>query len=142
MRHPGRLWRDLGAWGFLGVHVTLAASILSALVHPWFYVAIAVGAATGESVLPVSDPLWLASLFLLVSGYFTGVALPALTVARRHGGALSLAALWHPIYWLAISIAAYRAMLDLFLRPYYWEKTPHRGAAVTGRSYQPSARSI
>jgi hypothetical protein len=32
-----------------------------------------------------------------------------------------------PIYWLLMSFAAYRAIWQLFRRPYLWEKTPHSG---------------
>jgi len=30
-----------------------------------------------------------------------------------------------PLYWLLISLAAYRALLQLITRPFYWEKTEH-----------------
>jgi len=30
-----------------------------------------------------------------------------------------------PAYWLLISFAAYRALLQLINRPFYWEKTEH-----------------
>jgi glycosyltransferase XagB len=36
MRRPLRLWRDLGAWRFAGFQLTIGATILSLLVHPWF----------------------------------------------------------------------------------------------------------
>jgi hypothetical protein len=31
----------------------------------------------------------------------------------------------YPLYWLLISVAAYRAMWQLLRDPFYWEKTPH-----------------
>lgn len=37
MRQPARLWRELGAAGFLGFQVMIGGTVLSALVHPWFY---------------------------------------------------------------------------------------------------------
>ena len=36
-------------------------------------------------------------------------------------------ALLMPAYWLAISYAAYRALWQLAVAPYYWEKTEHAG---------------
>jgi hypothetical protein len=30
-----------------------------------------------------------------------------------------------PLYWLAISLAAYRAIRQLASAPFYWEKTEH-----------------
>jgi cellulose synthase/poly-beta-1,6-N-acetylglucosamine synthase-like glycosyltransferase len=41
MRAPRRLWRELGAKRFLGLQVLMGGLILSALVHPWFYVLVA-----------------------------------------------------------------------------------------------------
>jgi hypothetical protein len=30
-----------------------------------------------------------------------------------------------PLYWPLASIAAYRALFELFLRPHHWAKTEH-----------------
>jgi cellulose synthase/poly-beta-1,6-N-acetylglucosamine synthase-like glycosyltransferase len=42
MREPRRLWRGLGARRFVGLQVLMGGLVLSALVHPWFYVLAAV----------------------------------------------------------------------------------------------------
>ena len=54
------------------------------------------------------------------------------TVAAARRGRLRLAAhaLLMPVYWLAISYAAYRALWQLVWAPYYWEKTEHAGRRV------------
>jgi hypothetical protein len=41
MRNPLQLYRELGARRFCGVQLTYGALVLSALAHPWFYVALA-----------------------------------------------------------------------------------------------------
>jgi hypothetical protein len=33
-----------------------------------------------------------------------------------------------PLYWLLMSVATYRAMFQLFMRPHYWDKTTHLGS--------------
>ena len=30
-----------------------------------------------------------------------------------------------PFYWILMSVAAYKALFQLFAKPYYWEKTHH-----------------
>jgi hypothetical protein len=30
-----------------------------------------------------------------------------------------------PLYWMLMSIASYRAIFDLAVRPHYWAKTQH-----------------
>ena len=48
MRSPRALWRDLGAWRFLGFQVLMGGMVLAALVHPLFYIVVIAGACTGD----------------------------------------------------------------------------------------------
>lgn len=139
MRSPRRLWRELGARAFLGLQVLMGGMILSALVHPWFYVLVALdlwqgrllgfpGTALGHTLL------WL-GVVNLVAGYVSAIALGSVATARRGRLGLALHALMMPVYWLAISMAAYRALAQLVTAPYYWEKTEH----FVRRSRSPSA---
>lgn len=129
MRQPARLWRELGGRRFLGLQVLMGGLILSALVHPWFYVLIAAELWQG-GLLRVPDwvagraLLWI-GVFNVVAGYVSAIALGAVSTARRGRAGLAAHALLMPIYWLAISYAAYRALWQLITAPYYWEKTEH-----------------
>ncbi len=58
-------------------------------------------------------------------GYVAGIVLAMLAIRHRGMGRLAAAALLVPVYWLAISVAAYRALIELVKRPHHWEKTPH-----------------
>jgi cellulose synthase/poly-beta-1,6-N-acetylglucosamine synthase-like glycosyltransferase len=129
MREPRRLWRELGAKRFLGLQVLMGGLILSSLVHPWFYGLLALDLWEGR-VLGVSHSLagetllWLGA-FNLVAGYVSAIALGGVAAARRGRIGLALHAALMPVYWLAISYAAYLALLQLVTAPYYWEKTEH-----------------
>ena len=103
--------------------MTIGATILSLLVHPWFYVLAAMHASFGERLAPESDLLLWVSGSNLVAGYGAAMLLTMATAVRLAAQALSV--VWLPIYWLAISYSAYRAVLDLIVRPFYWEKTMH-----------------
>jgi cellulose synthase/poly-beta-1,6-N-acetylglucosamine synthase-like glycosyltransferase len=48
MRSPRSLWRELGPLGFLGFQTVVGGTILSALVHPWFYVLAGIDFAQGS----------------------------------------------------------------------------------------------
>jgi len=129
MRAPMRLWRELGARGFLGLQVLMGGLILSALVHPWFYVLVAADLWQGR-LLGVPDgmlgrTLLGVGLFNVVAGYLSAMALGAVAAARRGRHRLALHAVLMPLYWLGISFAAYRALWQLAVAPYYWEKTEH-----------------
>lgn len=129
MRSPRRLWVELGPRRFLGFQVLMGGQILSALVHPWFYALLALDLWDGR-LLSVPESLmgqlllWIGA-FNLVAGYASAIALGSIAAARRGRRRLAAHALLMPVYWLAISFAAYRALVQLVTAPYYWEKTDH-----------------
>jgi cellulose synthase/poly-beta-1,6-N-acetylglucosamine synthase-like glycosyltransferase len=129
MRHPWKLWRDLGTWQFMGFQVMIGGMILSILVHPWFYILFAMTVFSGGNLTPENAFFrWVCGVDLAI-GYGAAWALTIVT-ALRHGAPRRLfSAAWLPIYWLAISWAAYCALVDLIFRPFHWEKTAH-GASV------------
>ncbi len=129
MRRPLRLMWELGERRFLSLQALLVGLVLSALVHPWFYVLIALEAWRGrifdfpESF--IAQSLWgLAALNLLV-GYSVVMLLGVAAAFRRGHLSLAIHIVFLPVYWLAISLAAYRALYQLIRDPYLWEKTPH-----------------
>jgi hypothetical protein len=129
MREPRRLWQELGARRFVGLQVLMGGLILSALVHPWFYALLALNLWHGQlSTMPESvlgGSLLVVGVFNLVVGYFSAIWLGAAACARRSRRRLSIHAPIMPLYWLAISLAAYRALFQFASAPFYWEKTEH-----------------
>jgi glycosyltransferase involved in cell wall biosynthesis len=136
-RQPMRLMSDLGDARLLGIMSLMGGLVLSALVHPWFYVLVAYeawrGGLMGFPDTLVAQSLWgLAALNLLI-GYATAILLGIVAVARRGHLALLLHVPLIPFYWLAISLAAYRALYQLARDPYLWEKTPHTRESRNGQ---------
>lgn len=133
MRAPGVTVRDLGPLQFLGLQVLMGGLILSALVHPWFYVLAIVEAAYGPLRTlhhhALSELVTVVGIINLVLGYATGVALGCVAVAGRGRHGLAAWAFLMPVYWLLISLAAYRALFQMVSAPYRWEKTQHRPRA-------------
>jgi cellulose synthase/poly-beta-1,6-N-acetylglucosamine synthase-like glycosyltransferase len=133
MRSPGMLWRELGPRGFFGFQIMVGGTVLSALVHPWFYVLAACELADGgflvrpESLL--GWPFWLVAWFDLAAGYLASMGLALLAVRRRGYRALLKQIPLMPIYWLLISAAAYRALWQFMAARFVWEKTDHGLAA-------------
>lgn len=134
MRNPAETARDLGWLQFFGLQVLMGGLILSALVHPWFYVVAIAEAAYGPLRTlhhhMLSDIVTVLGVINLVLGYVTGVALGCVAVAGRGRHRLAASALLMPAYWLLISLAAYRALYQLAVSPYSWEKTQHRPRAA------------
>ncbi|MCH9807622.1 MAG: glycosyltransferase [Alphaproteobacteria bacterium] len=132
MRNPLGLWRDLGGYRFLGIQVLMGGMIFSALVHPWFYIALLVlvishGGVPDAAALFGSGWLMPLGLFNLVAGYVSAMALGAVAVSSRNRLNLAPGVIVMPVYWLMISFAAYRALWQLAVAPFFWEKTPHAG---------------
>ena len=130
--HTRQLWRlnaELGVRGALGFHALMGALILSALVHPLFYVLLAYHALGGE-LLARADTIagmtfWLVACINLGAGYIASILIGMLSVWQRGRGALAWSALLMPVTWLMMSLAAYRALYQLAFDPYRWEKTEH-----------------
>lgn len=145
MRAPGRLMRDLGPAGFIAFQLVVGGNVLAALVHPLFLAGLVLTAARGL-------PLWsngsvtVAALTTLYGGsalvgYLTSALLGWLGLKRR--GLLSTAwvLLLTPLNWLLLSLAAWRALYQLTVAPYTWEKTEH-GLAKTSRRAENLTRSL
>jgi cellulose synthase/poly-beta-1,6-N-acetylglucosamine synthase-like glycosyltransferase len=128
-RAPGQLLRDLGWRRCAALHVLMGAILLSALFHPLCYALLAYGLL--ENCL-FSDPsgslgswLWWIALFNLAVGHLSAILVAAVAVLRRGRPRLALHALLMPVYWLLISLAGYRSLVQLVRAPYLWEKTEH-----------------
>lgn len=128
-RRPWRLNAELGMRGALGFHALMGALILSALVHPLFYVLLACHALQGELLTPSDTTagaiFWTVACINLAGGYVASILVGALSVWRRGRRGLALSAVLMPVIWLLMSVAAYRALYQLVRDPYLWEKTEH-----------------
>jgi cellulose synthase/poly-beta-1,6-N-acetylglucosamine synthase-like glycosyltransferase len=71
--------------------------------------------------------VWWAGVANLAFAYAVGIALTMLASIRRHDARLAAHAILLPLYWMMISFAAYRALIDLVFRPFHWRKTTHTG---------------
>lgn len=131
MRHPIRLMRDLGFWRFIGFQAVIGGPLFSSLLHPVFLAIL--GFAIWQ--MPVDEvrgnaalmALWVLALFNLAAGYFATMWLGVVSLRLRGFSGFLLALLTIPVYWLMISLAAYRALFQLIYAPFHWEKTRHKG---------------
>ena len=128
MRHPFRLWRELGTGRFLGFQVMVGGVIFSALAHPVFYVLVAIELSSDTPyLLPanlIGVHVWLLALFNIAVGFLASMVL-SLIAMRQNSVRFVFHILMMPAYWLLMSAASYRALLQLLTRPFHWEKTAH-----------------
>ena len=132
MRSPRRLYRELGPKGFAVFQLLVGGTVLASVVHVLFLLQLLLQLLIvkfGEQ--PATDGLAFHVAFL-VSGYLASAVLGLFGLARRGLLRYSWALLLIPIYWILLSIAACRALIQLAYDPYRWEKTTH-GLARTSR---------
>jgi cellulose synthase/poly-beta-1,6-N-acetylglucosamine synthase-like glycosyltransferase len=133
MRTPFRLARELGLSGFLVFQLLVGGTVLAALVHVLFAAQLvwAVGRMQwgGSEAEPM---LTIPILTFIVVGYLVSGLLGAIGLARRKLLGSAWVLLLMPVYWLLLSVAAWRALYQLVRSPYRWEKTEH-GLAKTSR---------
>ena len=123
MRAPLQLARELGPAGFLSFQMMLGAPF-ALLLNPLLW---ALTAFTWTHHVDAFDGLALhdMSLFLLVIGNLSWVAISVWGVCKRRAFSSVPITLLTFAYWALMSIAAYKALWQLITKPFYWEKTVH-----------------
>lgn len=141
MRSPLQLWRDAGARGFLTLNIIVGGNVLTALTHPILMMGILLEMAM--SIIDGSAPSFfqaqLAGLYVatIVAGYLSTAVVGIMGLSRRGLLREAWVLLLTPIYWIYLSIAAWRALYQLLRDPYRWEKTEHglaRNSRVAAKS--------
>lgn len=133
-REPGRLLREAGLAATTGFLLLIGGGIGAALVHPFFLVAVLRDLVTAKvigssSALALIDGL---GATVLITGYVSALLCTGVGMHRRGMDRLASTLATLPLYWLMMSLAAWRAVGQLVIAPDHWEKTDH-GLARTSR---------
>lgn len=138
MRHPLRLYKSLGFQGFVGYQAMVLGTPLLPIINPFFW---------GLLILwYFTKAPWIRDLFPGIFYYIAAIQLffgnfmfayinavgmywvirdCALKKKQPFSYGLIKYALITPVYWLLMSVAAYKALFQLIINPFYWEKTNH-----------------
>lgn len=126
-RNPFHFISDMGFKNTFAFHLLLTSIIISALIHPvflciifWQLISLGTPSPSGVDGFLVAT-----SVFNLVGGYTTyGLLAYAVLKTSQYSGCAKLL-FTLPFYWMLISIAGWRALVHLIVKPHEWEKTPH-----------------
>ena len=127
MRRPRALLRAIGVSGIGGLVLFVFATPVLALLNPLFWgLTLLWWLATPAFVAALFPPaiyyLGMACWILGgLSAIYSGVAIARVAGKPR----LALAGLVAPLYWVLMSLAAAKAVVQLIRQPSYWEKTTH-----------------
>jgi hypothetical protein len=127
MRRPRQFCRE-GGFGALGsLNLTVGGNVLTALAHPVMLCELlrSVPALAAAPDWSVQDGLTSLFAVTIAAGYGSSIAIGLHGLAARDrlrdGWVLALT----PLYWICLSIAAWRAVAQYVWNPYRWEKTEH-----------------
>ncbi len=119
MRFSG--WR-----GVLSVDLFIGGTALAALICPLFWLLLIVQSAFGVTPFRAPPETLGAPLSgAIAAGNLAFLLLAAAAPFKRGLWRLSPAALLVPVYWMMMSVAAWRALFQLITNPSFWEKTEH-----------------
>jgi len=114
-RRPIRLVSELGLAGAAAFQLFLACNVLSALIHP-IYLAILcyyLFAQPPEGIIAAMGGTALLFAATLIAGYASAITLDLIGLQRRGLLAHAWVLLLTPLYWLLLSLAAWRALYQL-----------------------------
>ncbi|MSU89821.1 glycosyltransferase [Rhodobacteraceae bacterium 2CG4] len=126
MRAPVRLWRELGPAGFAGFQLLLLGGLTAYLATPLYW-ALWAGWLGFDLAVFASGPRWLWTAWFasmsLGQAVMAAVALRAVWARPRRHLIATVPLMF--LYWPLGALAAWRAVTELFTRPFYWAKTDH-----------------
>jgi glycosyltransferase XagB len=129
MRQPGQLTREFGLSGSVMFHMMVTGMIFSALAHPLIiaFLALCLWQMLHSAVTDGVDYfLFLLDWANIIGSYVLFALLGFSAMAAIERRRLGHKWLFVPGYWLLISYAAWRALIELRSNPFFWKKTPHR----------------
>lgn len=127
MRHPLKLLRELGPWAFFSMQMTIGGSLICFGLNPIYWLMTALWLLTHSALIAALFPpaIYLLGSFCLLGANFVFVYMSVAGCMQRGYYDLVKYAVLTPVYWLLMSIGAYKAFGQIIVRPHYWEKTMH-----------------
>jgi cellulose synthase/poly-beta-1,6-N-acetylglucosamine synthase-like glycosyltransferase len=119
MRDPWRALQEMGVAGFVAMQLVLGGGVAAAFVHAPLALLLLVALVSPAQLLGEADIAL--ALFGYCSAMFAAISATALSGNYSH----LRAAFTMPLYWPLATIAAWRALYGLIVRPHFWAKTAH-----------------
>lgn len=154
MRHPVRFTRQIGLKGLAGYFAMIFGTPFLPLINPFFWAMLIIWL--------LLHPPWIESMFpgllyyvaavQLIVGNFMFVYMNmvgtyfvirdcALKKQQPFSYGMIRYALLTPLYWVFMSVAAYKALFQLIVKPFYWEKTVHGLSTADSTAAQPAQQT-
>jgi len=135
MRHPRKVIKDMGWRQFFFFQLTFGGNIFLPLVNPLLWaVTLLTLLIPGVFQFLFFYPIAYVCIFNLVVGNLVYILLHlGPYILKKNYTSIPLAIII-PLYWILISIGAWRGTTQLITRPFYWEKTEHGLSELRSRA--------
>ena len=119
MRHPLQLRRQLGRKGFWGFHLAILGTPLMFILNPVYWFITSLWFMTHWDIIPHLFPpgIYYLGMMNLLIGNFSFTYLNIVGAAKRGNWDLIPYAILTPIYWSMMSLASWKALIQLITRP-------------------------
>lgn len=129
MRNPVRLWRQIGTAPFLAFQIQMLGGVLGFLLAPLLWVCWLIAAGLQHPVSMIG-PASVGNGLLMMIGLFLLAEVINITIGLSTTSAKERRHLlkWVPscyFYYPLGFFAGWKAIYEVFLKPFYWDKTMH-----------------
>lgn len=119
---------NLGSWRFLQMLILVGGHVFSMLVNPLTWLILILWICLRWQIFYPESP-WTILFFivsiLLLTQNLLFILVHMLAGIQRRLPLSIFYAMTLPCYWLLISIGGWRGIINFFIAPHYWHKTPH-----------------
>lgn len=131
MRKPLQTARDMGWRAFLVFQLLVGGMLIAALSHPGlivFLTILVISLMQPPSAQPdlFTSMMLAMDIFNILGSYAIFFVLGATPMTKGEKAGVGWKWAMIPVYWMAVSLAAWKAVIELRLKPFHWNKTPHR----------------
>jgi len=127
LREPRQLRREVGWKGFVHFTVFVGGTPVLAIINPIFWFMTLLWFVAHPQVIQqiFPAPIYYLGLASWALGNFLLIYSTVMSCRVLKNGHLLVPALLVPVYWVMMSMAAVKALLQLMGAPTFWEKTVH-----------------
>ncbi len=138
MRAPLSLCREMGLPAFLVFNLLIAGMLLSSLAHPFILLFIVMALirifqTAGDGTTLISHLLFAMDCVNVLGSYVAVLCVGRIVMVAHEKRLIGWRWAGLPLYWMMISFAAWRAVLELASNPFLWRKTPHEPIACKAK---------
>lgn len=127
LRNPVKTTCGLGIFNNIHYHLLIGGTAFSQLINPLYWSLAVLWLCTRSTAFSAffPGPIFVMAALCLFVGNFLFAYTSSIACVRRGRGDIAIYGLLMPIYWILMSIAAWKGFIQLLRNPHYWEKTKH-----------------